>query len=88
MIPVIIGLMIAADIPIAPDIPNIDPVYLGPISAWFTLKPPTHTPVQILTNDKQIINPKGVSCIDIKKRKIADPKKPIEFTDLRTLITL
>ena len=70
--------------PILPEIPTRDPVYFGPRSAWFTPNPPAQIPEQIFIRHNKIMTFIRESSREIKYKKIAEPKKPIEFTLLRT----
>ena len=71
-----------------PEMPTKVPVYFGPKSAWFTPNPPAQIPVQSWIRHNKKIALNKVSCREIKYKKIAYPKNPIELTVFLTLITL
>ena len=70
-----------------PAIPTKEPVYFGPRSAWFTPNPPAQIPEQMLIKQSKITAFKRESSKEIKYKKNADPKNPIELTVFLTLIT-
>ena len=87
MNPATIGARIAAIIPILPAIPTNEPVYFGPRSAWFTPNPPAQIPEQILIRQSKITALIRESSKEIRYKKNADPKNPIELTVFLTFRT-
>ena len=85
--PATIGLNIAAIIPKLPEMPTNEPVYFGPRSAWLTPKPPAPIPLQKFIRHSKINTLIKESCNEIRYKRIAAPKKPMELTVFLTRIT-
>ena len=69
------GLNTAAIMPKLPAIPNKEPVYFGPRSAWLTPKPPAPSPEHMLVRHSKVITNKIESWKGRRNKNRAAPKK-------------